>query len=81
MLRQLQNESGYSRVRRGHWNLMARKGEIGAGEMTYWVKTIAAKSNNLSLIPRNVMVERENQLCQVILQPPHTCHGICPSPE
>lgn len=38
--------------------------------MTQWVKTLAAKANNLSLIPKTSKVEGENQLEQVILWSP-----------
>lgn len=44
--------------------------------MALWVKALAAKSNDLSSIPRIHMVEGENQ-CQVVLQPPYMHPGRC----
>lgn len=60
---------------------MAKKEKIGAGELAYRVKAIATESNNPSLIPRNVMVGREDRFCQVILQPPYAHCGLDPFPE
>jgi hypothetical protein len=34
--------------------------------MAQWVKALATKPDNLSLIPKNHMTERENQLPQVV---------------
>lgn len=60
---------------------MAKKEKTGAGEMAYRIKAIATKSDNPSLFPRNIMVEREGQFCQAILQPPYAHCGIDPFPE
>ena len=38
-----------------------------AGEMAQWVKVPAAKPDHLSSIPGTNMVEKENQLLQVVL--------------
>lgn len=43
-------------------------------EMAHWVKTLAAKPESPSSIPRTHMVEKENLLLHVVLWSPHTCH-------
>lgn len=60
---------------------MAKKEKIGARDLAYRVKATATKSHNPSLIPRNVMVGREDRFCQVILQPPCAHCGLDPFPE
>lgn len=43
-----------------------------ASEMVQQIKALVTKPDHLSLIPRIHMVERENQLLQVVLCPTHT---------
>jgi len=40
--------------------ILALEKSSWAGERAYWVKGLAAKSEDLSSIPRNHVVEREN---------------------
>lgn len=41
-------------------------GSLLANEVAWWVKTLAAKADDLSVIPRTHILERENQLLQVV---------------
>lgn len=41
--------------------------EAGADKMTYKVKVLAPKTNDLSSIPRTYVMDVENQLLQVVL--------------
>ena len=48
--------------------------------MAWWVKVLATKPDRLSLIPKNHVVERENQLVQISLSLPHMCCSPHASP-
>lgn len=57
---------------RGTWGW----GVEGVGEMAQLEKTSATKPDNLSLIPRAYMIEREIRFPQVVLFLPHVQHGM-----
>lgn len=42
------------------------KKNVGANKMAHWVKTSAAKANCMHSVPETLIVERENQLIQVV---------------
>ena len=46
------------------------KVSCGANKMAHQVKTLATKPDDLNLIPGTLMVERENQLPQIVFLPP-----------
>lgn len=49
-----------------------------AGEIAQWVKMLATKPGDLSLIPgTDDEVEGENRLDKVFLYTQHACHGTC----
>ena len=41
--------------------------DMEAGEMSQWVKVLAAEKDNLSSVPRTHVVEGENRFLQVFL--------------
>lgn len=47
-----------------------------ASKVDQWLKTLAVKSDDLSLIPGTDMVEREIQLLQVVLWHPCAHHSM-----
>jgi hypothetical protein len=53
----------------------------GVSEMAQLLKGLAAKPENLSSVPRVLMMEGERQLPQIVLWPPHTCWGLCEPPS
>lgn len=50
---------------------------LGAGEMAPEVKELAAKSEDVSLIPGTQAVGGEGHLLHVVPSPPHMHHGTC----
>lgn len=68
---------GYVMSLRPAWTTWAltNKGEVS--EMAQWTKLLLIKSDNLSSISDTNIIQRENQLPNVVLWPPYMRHGMC----
>ena len=63
--------------------ILGDKTQCGSREMAQRVNVLDVKTDNLNSTPGNHMVEREHELLQVVLRPPHIYHDthVLPSPQ